>query len=256
VHDQPHRADCTWNDRQTARASLSRPCAAFEKASGQYCYRHRRCRILFGRSSIESATFHSPVGRGLANLGDAHYRLMCRHDVVVVESALEDMAHVARGRAEAAVGRANTTERAGAMAGTLGAYAARLGRLMAAWHACEARRERLPRPRFIFMLARAPRSRALHNERRVVDCEANAPGERAPARAWHAHYVAAVNKVARAIVLRAGFEVFDPFALTLHARPQWFDREHGAREYATYEAEALSDMLTQLLINQLCSQQE
>ena len=54
---------------------------AFEKPSGQYCYRRGACRITFGRSVVSSNLFHYPSFGGLANLKARHYEDMCRHDV-------------------------------------------------------------------------------------------------------------------------------------------------------------------------------
>lgn len=75
--------------------------------------------------------------------------------------------------------------------------------------------------------------------------------------------MAVVNTVARRLVEAAGFEVFDPWAATLHAAPNWFDPLPTARgsrrqtshglEYEIHSAEALSDMTTQMLLNQLCA---
>ena len=61
-----------------------------------------------------------------------------------------------------------------------------------------------------------------------------------------AHHVAAVNAVARELVEAAGFEVFDPFAATLHASPTWFDKDER-------QAEPLADLLAQMLANTLCN---
>ena len=79
------------------------------------------------------------------------------------------------------------------------------------------------------------------------DCEAAQWGY------WtQAHHVAVFNEVARAAVTAAGFAVFDPFGVTLHALPRWFDDARLIR-HSIVEAEALSDLTTQLWLNQLCS---
>ena len=62
-----------------------------------------------------------------------------------------------------------------------------------------------------------------------------------------AHDMLQVNDVARRLVRAAGFEVFDPLAATLHADRRWFDKEDER------QAEALADLITQMLINQLCN---
>lgn len=42
-----------------------------------------------------------------------------------------------------------------------------------------------------------------------------------------------------------GFEVFDPFAATLHASPKWFEKDER-------QAEPLADLMVQMLANKLC----
>ena len=128
----------------------------------------------------------------------------------------------------------------------LAAYKTRLKGLLTGWRECRARR---PAWRGIFQLAHAPRARALSRSRLTADCEVGQLGM-----ASQIHSRAAVNVLARQMVEAAGFEVFDPFAATLHADPGWFDRTSsgGALPYATEAAEALSDLITQLLIHQLC----
>ena len=62
-----------------------------------------------------------------------------------------------------------------------------------------------------------------------------------------------MNHAAREMVEAAGFEVFDGFGVTLHAPPAWFDdARHGVR-FKLHEAEALSDVTTQALLNQICA---
>ena len=57
-----------------------------------------------------------------------------------------------------------------------------------------------------------------------------------------------VNHAARQVVEASGFEVFDPFAVGLHAPASWYnDRGHSNH------ADALSDAITQQLLNQLCA---
>jgi hypothetical protein len=57
------------------------------------------------------------------------------------------------------------------------------------------------------------------------------------------------NDVAREVVSAAGFEVFDPFPATMHARMHWFDK--GGRDLQ--HSDVLSDLVTQMLLNQLCA---
>ena len=42
------------------------------------------------------------------------------------------------------------------------------------------------------------------------------------------------------------------FGATLHALPRWFDDARGGLRHSTTESEALSDVVTQMLLNQLC----
>ena len=71
-----------------------------------------------------------------------------------------------------------------------------------------------------------------------------------------AEEVAAARSAAEQAVEAAGFEVFDTFAATLHADERWFD-DPPARAQAPggsiHASEALSDMVTQMLLNQLCA---
>ena len=61
------------------------------------------------------------------------------------------------------------------------------------------------------------------------------------------------NAIAKRLVLAAGFEVFEgAFAATLHAEPRWYDRASGQLEYDARKIEPTSDLITQLLINQIC----
>ena len=68
----------------------------------------------------------------------------------------------------------------------------------------------------------------------------------------NAHHLQAVNAAARQAVEAGGFEVFDGFGLTLHAPPQWFDDARYGVRYKIHEAEVVSDMTVQALLNQLC----
>ena len=80
----------------------------------------------------------------------------------------------------------------------------------------------------------------------VSSCRGDYRGEEQP----DAHRMAAANALASSMVVAAGFEVFDPSAATLHASPNWFDEGHARR------AEPLADLLTQMLVNQLCADDE
>ena len=54
----------------------------------------------------------------------------------------------------------------------------------------------------------------------------------------------------------AGFETFNGFGVTLHAPPQWFDDAKYGVKYKIHAAEAVSDVETQALINQICGSSE
>ena len=61
-----------------------------------------------------------------------------------------------------------------------------------------------------------------------------------------------VNEVARRVVESFGFEVFDPFAAGLHDPSHWYNAEGHDNQHS----DALSDAVTQLLVNQLCNGQQ
>jgi hypothetical protein len=201
---------------------------------------------------------------------------MCAHDVVVFESGLSDVAlpltelSPLRDRSlllpacsgapvdacQSVLPKALKNETWRQM--PLAAYRNRLLALMNVWRGCKRAK---PGWRGVFKLALAPRARALRDGIvEPADCERAQSGYSAAA-----HHVAVVNSVARRVVEEAGFEVFEPWAATLHASASWFDAlptgrgrkrardEQGAGlEYEIHSAEAVSDMITQMLINQLC----
>ena len=65
---------------------------AFEKPSGSYCYKRGKCTIAFGRGRVRTSLFHYPQWRGLSNLKPSHFSDMCAADLVLLESAFEDLA--------------------------------------------------------------------------------------------------------------------------------------------------------------------
>ena len=243
---------------------------AFEKPSGSYCYRggrDRPCAITFGHSVVSTQLFHYPSYRGLSNLKGAHYDAMCEHDIVLVESAAEDFAlppssllplrassRLLRACNREAVHRgsgARVACAAAAVAATQNKswrldpwaqYSTRLAELLARWRAC---RNRRPPGSWhpIFLLSPAPRA-----VRHAADCEMGLVRGMGSL----THQRASINALARRMVESSGFDVFDPFAITLHAPVSWWDRERTPLEYAAQEAEAVSDMLTQFLLNHLC----
>ena len=123
------------------------------------------------------------------------------------------------------------------------AYRAHLEELMGMWKQCadqrakQQRTRRLPfRP--IFKLSYVPNSAT---ELRSCGAEwgYNTQGQ----------YLLAGNALAREVVERAGFEVFDPTPALLHAQPNWYDLNGKD----ALHSDTLSDLVTQMLINQLCA---
>ena len=156
-------------------------------------------------------------------------RFMCKHDIVVLESGLADFGlSISTGPSvtfstnrvrPACTGKgAQACEAALAPAlrgeewrrWPMRAYRQRLATVLDMWKRCRAAK---PRFRGILHLAPAPRARQSPS-----DCGVAQWGF-----STQAHHLRAVNDAARAQVAEAGFEVFEAFALTLHAPPQWFD---------------------------------
>jgi hypothetical protein len=229
---------------------------AFEKPSGSYCYRRGRCAIRFGRSRVTTSLFHYPSWNGLANLRRQDYDAMCAHDIVVLESAYEDLAMPTASGARKKLAEANASWRERPLA----TYVTRLSKLLSHWTRCADHRRQSARGgaatsgggavahpwRALFQLAPYPRARALSVDPHASDC-----GTRDMMS--EPHHVAQVNAIAKHMVEAAGFEVFDPSAATLHADPRWYDWLNGPREYDDRKIEPVSDLTAQLLINQLCS---
>ena len=165
---------------------------------------------------------------------------MCQHGIVIFESGIEDISSPPSAQK-------NEAWRNMPMA----AYRNRLHALMEIWKGCK---QANPRWRGLYKLALAPRAHGLHAMPEASECV-----QGGSQRAAHLHHVHVLNAVARRAVESAGFEVFDPFAATLHARGEWFDVLRAGRgpsnqgvKYQLHSAEALSDMVTQMLLNQLC----
>ena len=220
--------------------------------------------------------------RGKARSQQEVLKLMCKHDVVVFGSGIEDVslpltrfsplrdysvlqpACSGRPAAECAAVLPAAIKNESWREAPLAAYRSRLSAMMNVWRSC---RDQNARWRGIFKLASAPRARAIRQQAELADCSRAQSGYGASA-----PHLAVVNAVARQIVEGAGFEVFDPWAATLHAAPSWFDAlptaARGSRragrpgappgaptglEYEIHDAEAVSDMVTQMLLNQLCN---
>lgn len=205
--------------------------------------------------------------------------LMCSHDIVVFESGVEDVAlpltkysplrdssllmPACSGRpaAECAAVLPAAIRNESWRLTPLAAYRNRLHALLHVWRGCKRSK---PSWRGIFKLALAPRARALRETANKADCERAQSGYSA-----QAHHVAVLNDVATRAVVEAGFEVFDPFAATLHASARWFDSlpaargtkrghksgaaESGDLQYEIHSAEAVSDVITQSLLGQICN---
>jgi hypothetical protein len=217
-------------------------------------------------------------GGGMANLRPTHFKRMCGADVVVFESAFEDLvrhtstpasAHLLPPSTPASASAAASADDEHVIAAMLSAvggtapelraklatYATRLRHLLTEWQRCKD--ERTSRPwRAIFLLGAPPRASTATSATRPP--RACVEARRTRAAAPDAHAIDAANALARTLVRRAGFEVFDPAGATLHADPRWFG-EGAAGEAAEREpprvrhAEPLADLLAQMLINQLCS---
>ena len=240
---------------------------------------------VFGRSRVTTMLLDHPSHYGLINVLEpltvqqqearvgfpsaARYEaLMCSHDVLLFESGVHDfglpftesgvtpfrsrLGNACAGRpiAECRAALWPALKNQSWRLRPLRAYRERLGQLLAMWARC---REAKPVFRAFFKLAPAPRARGAlaagsgPRTKAVDDCLLAQYGY-----STQAHHVAVFNAVARDLVAAAGFEVFDAFGVTLNAHPQWFDDMRIIRK-KVFEAEALSDLTTQLWLNQLCS---
>ena len=267
---------------------------AFER-HWQQCFFAKRgsCDVRFGGSRIRTllkrglpellpdtgAGLHTPprqAHRRRLAAGVDVLTLMCEHDIVVFESGTSDMSlpttrYVPLREANVLIATCGNGRPAAECAAVLPAalknetwrqmplstYRRRLVALMQVWKEC--RSSKGPAWRGIFKLAGAPRARAIHPTQEPADCELAQAGYSS-----QAHHMATANEVAKRIVEQAGFEVFDPFAATLHASPSWFDalpatavraRRSKGLAFEIHSAEAVSDMMTQMLLNQLCANQ-
>ena len=225
----------------------------------------------FDLGRVATQYIHHPFRFGLLNVLDPAYvnrtagyhlgprsktaqsyeRLMCGFDLVVFESGVHDIAFPdakagTRPLVEACSGPApctdadilpllhNETHRLDLMA----AYRLHVRQLAGLWSRCRDARAQRKRPfRAIFKLAYAPAHSAT-----ASNCGA-AFGYNV-----FASYMKGANDVAREEIEASGFEVFDPFPATLHAKKGWFDQ--GGRDLQ--HSDALSDLVTQMLLNQIC----
>ena len=276
---------------------------AFER-HWQQCFLPKRgsCDVRFGASLVRTvlkrglrevlpeAAFPQPSSASAKGVNGRRQKLasgaealalMCQYEIVVFESGVEDVsmpptrftplrdrnlllpACAGRSAVECAALLPAATNNESWRATPLVTYTRRLLSLMDVWKACKRAK---PLWRGIFKLATAPRARSVRPFTEPEDCERAQDGYSS-----QPHDMATVNEVARRVVEHAGFEVFDPYAATLHASPTWFDaitpaRErphHGGKraarasrtpglEYEIHAAETVSDMVTQMLLHQLC----
>lgn len=125
------------------------------------------------------------------------------------------------------------------------AYRAHLEELMRMWRRCadqraqthSAKRPGKPPFRPIFKLSYVPNS-ATELKSCAAEWGYNTQGQ----------YLLTGNLLAREVVERAGFEVFDPSPALVHAQPNWYDLNGKD----ALHSDTLSDLVTQMLINQLC----
>ena len=213
-----------------------------------------------GRSAtVSTLFFHHPYRYGLLNVinaseqrrvhggasllmpsAAAYEKLMCKHELLVFESGAHDFGFTDR-HADATLRRVCSGKTPCCEADVLPvllnqtwrlqplvAYRARLLELMAMWRRCQAK---APRFRPIFKLSFAPVLSLRCDQTWGYNTQS-----------WN---VAVYNEVARDVVESAGFEVFDPFPAGLHAEsPNWYDDSQ--------HSDTLSDLVTQMLISQIC----
>ena len=105
--------------------------------------------------------------------------------------------------------------------GPIEPFLGRLRQLLQLWRTCRQRRGKSWRA--VYKLLAAPPPRARPDGAR--DCSWMEGGYAA-----EAHHVQQINEATRAEVEALGFETFDAFGATLHARPQWFDGGERLRQ--------------------------
>ena len=225
----------------------------------------------FGQSVITTQFIHHPFRYGLTNVlypdaqkavafkSAAQYeKAMCSYDLVIFESGVHDLAspdrHVHRSMLAACTKPDAPCTDAELLPllhneswrlEMLGSYKRHLEGLMQMWDRCKAQRalkataSRKPLRPFqpIFKLSTAPNPAA-----EMKSCTAE----------WgyntEGYYLLVANMAAREIVEGHGYEVFDPFPATQHADHRWFDLNGKD----SLHSDVLSDLVTQMLINQLC----
>ena len=226
----------------------------------------------FNKSVITTQFIHHPFRYGLVNVlhpdpkraiayktAHEYETRICKHDVVVFESGVHDLASPDR-RVHREMLKACTRPEAGCTdeelmpilhneswrLDLLGSYRLHVEELMDMWDRCRDRRRqdsthksRKAHPfRPIFKLSTAPNP-ATEMKSCTAEWGYNTEG-------W---YLLVANQMVREIVERRGYEVFDPYPALQHVPASWFDV--GGRD--ALHADAVSDLVTQMLINQLCN---
>tara|TARA_B110001452_G_scaffold90019_1_gene73926 strand:+ start:236 stop:2053 length:1818 start_codon:yes stop_codon:yes gene_type:complete len=219
------------------------------------------------RTAIVTTVYiHHPFRHGLSNVlrpdpnkrdglssAAQYFELMCAHELVVFESGVHDFALPDRRAYRTLIGQCNQAKpctdeellplmlNQSWRLDPLASYRTHLTELTAMWRRCADRRSEsgLARFRPIFKLVFAPNP----GIEMVSSCSAAEWGYNT-----EAHYMAIVNRVAREVVESAGFEVFDPYPASLHAKPRWFDLNGRDNQHS----DMLSDLVTQMLLSQIC----
>ena len=222
-------------------------------------FRYGLLNVIHPTWVLKTAGVHIGPGRHRAS---DYEKLMCDFDVVVFESGVHDIAlpdghKVLIGLKEACSRRTPCSDadilpvllrNESYRLDMLSAYRSHLHELMAMWTRCHTDRERrrrgapvLPPFRPIFKLAYAPGDTP-GNRRAVSPCSSP----------WgynaHASYMQVANEVARQVVEANGFEVFDPFPAGMHSVRSWYDGSGSDVQHS----DVLSDLVTQMLLNQIC----
>ena len=240
--------------------------------------------VIFGRGRVRSKYMHQPYHYGLANILTAEEfnsteTAMCESDIVVLESAAHDFGIPYTANNSANRRQTGKPElqlacggQSAADCGTefllprllgeewrlapLATYRSRLGAVLDMWERCRSKNSRF---RGIFKLPYAPRPRGISEGLRGgLRCDGLQFGYNT-----QAHHMAVVADLAKEMVEARGFETFDAaFAATLHADPAWYNQlvnddlgkaPSPYNERDIQHIDATSDMVTQLLINYICS---
>ena len=224
---------------------------------------------VFNRSVISTQFIHNPFRYGLVNVVAPNpkrvvskksaadwEKYMCHFDIVVFESGVHDLASPDRSAHRAMLQKCSLEQpctdadllpnlhNESWRLRLLDSYRTHLHQLVGMWQRCRDKRLKQghPRPfRPIFKLSTAPNP-GMEMKSCTAEWGYNTVG-------W---YLSMGNQVARQVVEAAGFEVFDPFPLMFHSASSWFDK--GGSD--SLHSDVLSDLVTQMLINQICEHRE